>query len=222
MRIVASVQSKRGSSRGLVHYVVHSKLDIEKEPGEGRQLFNAFTDNLSVKSANNSLKGADISRGRPSNDELHHLVLSFRPDDYRKLGSKEMDRRRALKEITRAAMKSLEDSLGAERIAWAAAVHLNTENPHVHIALQKQYFTKEIERHCLSKIPREVLPHYESRGGDRVFVSGILIDAATQKMEGFTTRELVSAKDYKNVRINDLSEPEINGKRDEACQRNNC
>ena len=88
MRIVASVQSKRGSSRGLVHYIAHSKLDTERERGEGRELFNAFADSLSVRSANNSIK-ADISRGRPSNDELHHLVLSFRTDDYRKLGKNE-------------------------------------------------------------------------------------------------------------------------------------
>ena len=30
MKIVASVQSKRGSSRGLVHYIAHSKLDLER------------------------------------------------------------------------------------------------------------------------------------------------------------------------------------------------
>ncbi len=193
MRVVACVQAKRGSSRGLVHYIAHSKLDIEREPQESRELFNAFANNLSVKSANNSMR-AGIAKGRPSNEELHHLVLSFRSDDYRKLGANEARRRQALKDITRAAMKSLETSTNAERLLWAAAVHRNTENPHVHIAIQKHYFTKEIERQVLKKIPREALPHYEFHGGEKVLVQGFLFEAATTKIEAIITRERTCAK----------------------------
>lgn len=182
MRIVASVQAKRGSSRGLVHYIARSKLDIEREPEKGRELFNGFADDLSVESANNSLK-VGIAKARPSNDELHHLVLSFRPGDYQALGRTQKARLRALKDVTRAAMKRLESPLSADRLSWAAAVHLNTENPHVHIALQKQYFTTEIERRILTKIPREALPHFERRDGEKVLVPGYLIDAATERME---------------------------------------
>lgn len=145
MRVIVSVQAKRGSSRGLVHYIAHSKLDPEREPQSSREVFNAFADNLSVKSANNSMR-VGLAKGRPSNDELHHLVLSFRSDDYQKLGADEVRRRRSLKEITRAAMKSLETAANAERLLWTAAVHRNTENPHVHIAIQKQYLSKEIAR----------------------------------------------------------------------------
>ncbi|MBX3295463.1 MAG: hypothetical protein KF762_07105 [Acidobacteria bacterium] len=193
MRIVVSVQAKRGSSRGLVHYIAHSKLDPQREPENGRDLFNAFADHLSVENANNSLK-IGIAKGRPSNDELHHLVLSFRTDDFRKLGADEERRRRALKDITRAAIKSLETAVAADRLTWAAAVHLNTENPHVHIAIQKQYFTKEIERRVLSKIPREALPHYEVRDGEKVLVPGFLNDAATEKMEAIIERERMRDK----------------------------
>ena len=181
MRIVASVQAKRGSSRGLVHYIARSKVGVEREPEKGRELFNGFADDLSVESANNSLK-VGIAKARPSNDELHHLVLSFRPGDYQALGRTQNARRRALKDVTRAAMKRLEATLSADRLSWAAAVHLNTENPHVHIALQKQYFTTEIERRILTKIPREALPHFERRDGEKVLVPGILIDAATERM----------------------------------------
>lgn len=187
MRIVASVQAKRGSSRGLVHYIAHSKLDIEREPEKVRELFNSFADNLSVESANNSIK-MGIGNARPSNDELHHLVLSFRSDDYRSLGSSEKARRRAFKEVTRAAMLRLETALSSHRLSWAAAVHLNTGNPHVHIALQKQYFTKEIEMKFLPKVPREALPHYETQGGERVLVQGFLIEAAAERMEQLIDR----------------------------------
>lgn len=188
MKIVASVQSKRGSSRGLVHYIAHSKLDAEREPQSSRELFNAFTDDLSVKSANNSMR-VGIAKGRPSNDDLHHLVLSFRDDHFQKLGADEARRRRSLKEITRAAMKRLETATNAERLLWTAAVHRNTENPHVHIAIQKRYLTKEIERQILTKIPRETLPHYEIRNGAKILVHGHLIDAAAEKMEAIIDRE---------------------------------
>ena len=188
MRLVASVQAKRGSSRGLVHYIAHSKLDTEREPEKTRELFNAFADSLSVESANNSMK-VGIARGRPSNDELHHIVLSFRPDDYSALGTNEKQRRRAVKDTTRAAMKQLEYGLGAERLSWSAAVHLNTENPHVHIAIQKEYFTKEIERRVMTKIPREALPHFELHDAEKILVPGFLIESATMKMDDLIERE---------------------------------
>jgi hypothetical protein len=189
MRVVASVQAKRGSSRGLVHYIAHSKLDAEREPENVRELFNAFADSMSVTSANNSM-GIGIAKGRPSNDEQHHLVLSFRPDDYRKIGNCERQRRHGLKEVTRDAMKRLETALSADRLSWAAVVHLNTNNPHVHIALQKQYFTRDLERETLTKIPREALPHFERLSGEKAFVQGILIEAATGKMDHLIARNL--------------------------------
>lgn len=188
MRIVASVQAKRGSSRGLVHYIAHSKLDVARESEKGRELFNDFADILSVKSANNSIK-IGVGRARPSNDELHHLVLSFRPDDYAVLGRSEKARLRALKEVTRAAMSRLENGLAADRLSWAAAVHLNTGNPHVHIALQKQYFTREIERKVLTKIPREALPHYKTQEGEKVLAPGFLIEGAAERMEQLLDRD---------------------------------
>lgn len=188
MRIVASVQSKRGSSRGLVHYIAHSKQDPEREPPNSRELFNAFADQLSVKSANNSLK-IGVAKGRPTNDELHHLVLSFRDDDYRRLGVNEARRRKAVKQIVRAAMKSLEGHANADRLLWTAAMHRNTANPHVHIALQKQYFTKEWERQALSRIPREALPHYVRRDAGKSLVLGYLIEAAGEKMDTIILRE---------------------------------
>ncbi|QYO66701.1 relaxase MobL [Leptolyngbya sp. 7M] len=189
MRVVASVQAKRGSSRGLVHYIAHSKLDAEREPENVRELFNAFADSMSVTSSNNSMR-IGIAKGRPSNDELHHLVLSFRPDDYRKLGKGEKQRGHCLKEVTREAMKRLKTALSADRLSWAAALHLNTNNPHVHIALQKQYFTTDLERETLTKIPREALPHFEVRGREKVLIPGILIEAATEKMDHLIDRNL--------------------------------
>lgn len=181
MRVIASVQSKRGSSRGLIHYLAHSKIDPDRESVSGRELFNAFAEHLTVRSANNFLK-SDCGKGRPSNDDLHHLVLSFRQEDFLQIGSTDEERKRRLKIVTRHAIGKLENRLQSERLAWAGAVHLNTANPHVHIAIQKQYLTRNLQSKSLNKIPREALPHFELIEGEKQIVDGILIESAKVKL----------------------------------------
>ncbi|MFN0139216.1 MAG: relaxase MobL [Pyrinomonadaceae bacterium] len=191
MRVIASVQSKRGSSRGLIHYLAHSKIDGSKEPEKGREIFNAFTEHLTVQSANNFLK-SDCGKGRPSNNDLHHLVLSFKQADFLQLGSNDEERKRRLKIVTRFAISQLEKSLHSERLAWAAAVHLNTANPHVHIAIQKQYLTNDLQSRSLNKIPREALPHFELIDGEKQIVDGILIESAKMKLTEFVSERTPS------------------------------
>ncbi|HMM78766.1 MAG TPA: relaxase MobL [Pyrinomonadaceae bacterium] len=200
MRVIASVQSKRGSSRGLIHYLAHSKIDRNAEPEKGRELFNEFTEHLTVRSANNFLK-SDCGKGRPSNNELHHLVLSFRREDFQQLGSSDEDRKRQLIIVTRFAIGKLEKSLKSERLAWAGAVHLNTANPHVHIAIQKLYFTHDLHSRSLNKIPREALPHFELVDGEKRIIDGILIESAKTKLQKLTaertpTREHANDKQH--------------------------
>ncbi len=206
MRIIASVQSKRGSSRGLVHYLAHSKIDPDKEPEKGRELFNAFTDQLDVRNANNFLK-SNCGKGRPTNDELHHLVLSFRPEDFHDLGSSDEIRKRRLKAVIGFAMSQLEKSLQSERLAWAGAVHLNTANPHVHIAIQKNYLTKDLRAQSLNKIPRETLPHFESINGEKQIVEGIFIESAKTKLV-----ELIAERGAPQKHAKDQNKSETNEK----------
>ncbi len=182
MKVIVSVQSKRGSSRGLVHYLAHSKIDMSKEQSVGRELFNNYSDSIDVKKTNSFLKSG-TSNKRPANDELHHLVLSLKPEDFEKLGVDEKERRRSVKEIIRHAMSKLEEAIGAEKLTWAASIHRNTQNPHVHIALQKQFFDRDLKSRSLTKVPRECLPHYERSGSEKVFAAGVLIKAATEKLD---------------------------------------
>ncbi len=197
MRVIASVQSKRGSSRGLIHYLAHSKIDRNAEPENGRELFNEFTEHLTVRSANNFLK-SDCGKGRPSNNELHHLVLSFRREDFQQLGSTDEERQRQVKIVTRFAIGQLEKSIQSKRLAWAGAVHLNTANPHVHIAIQKQYLTKDLQGRSLNKIPRESLPHFEVVDGEKRIIDGILIESAKKKLQ-----ELVAERTPSREHAND-------------------
>lgn len=182
MKVVVSVQAKQGSSRGLVHYVAHSKTDEQREP-QTREIFSECADEMSVEKANAFLQNGTTKK-RAAAEDLHHLVISLKPEDYERLGADEQERQASFKEIARGAMKKLAEAAGAERLAWAAAVHRNTDNPHVHIAISKEFFDRNEERKLLSKIPSNCLPHYEKTdAGEKVFASGVLIEAATEKLD---------------------------------------
>ena len=181
MRVVVSVQAKAASSRGLVHYVAHSKIDASRE-GASREIFNPYADEITVEKANDFLKSG-LSNKRPSNDELHHLVISLRAEDYDRLGADEKEKQESLKKITRHALKALEESIGADRLTWAAGIHRNTDNPHVHVALSKEFFDKNFEKKTLRKIPSDTLPHYEKNEEGKTLAPGVLIAAATEKLD---------------------------------------
>ncbi len=187
MRIIVSIQAKRESSRGLVHYIAHSKTDSEKEP-KTRELFTEYSDHVSVETANDFLK-TGVEKKRPENSQLHHVVISLKADDYEKLGSNEPERQHSLKTITRVAMERFADSIGADKLSWTAGIHRNTQNPHVHIAIQKEYFDKNLEKKTLAKIPNVLLPHYEKDGESKIFVSGILIAASVEKLDEIITKK---------------------------------
>jgi MobL relaxases len=187
MRIIVSIQAKRESSRGLIHYIAHSKTDSEKEP-KTRELFTEYSDHVSVETANDFLK-TGVEKKRPENGQLHHVVISLKADDYKKLGVEETERQRSLKTITRAAIERFAESIGADKISWTAGIHRNTQNPHVHIAIQKEYFDKSLEKKTLAKIPNILLPHYEKDGESKTFVPGILIAASMEKLDEIITKK---------------------------------
>lgn len=189
MRIVVSVQAKRASSRGLVHYVAHSKIDAAREP-QAREIFNSYADSITVEKANLFLKsGALGGAGRPSNEDLHHLVISLRAEDYDRLGADEKEKQESLKKITRETMRQLEKSVGADKLNWAAGIHRNTDNPHVHVAVQKEYFDHNFEKKSFDKIPARCLPHYEKGENDKRLAPGGLIESATEKLDAIISEK---------------------------------
>jgi hypothetical protein len=203
MKVIVSVQAKRASSRGLIHYIAHSKLDAARESA-GREIFNGQANEITVEKAN-SLLNNETARRRPSNEELHHLVISLKSEDFERLGADEKERVLSVKEITRHTMKRLENELGAQRLDWAAGVHLNTDNPHVHIAINKSYFDKNLEKKHLSKIYLQLLPHYEkNEEGEKIFVRGSLIESATEKLE-----EICREKETKRIAEKQKSQADL-------------
>jgi hypothetical protein len=199
MRVVVSVQPKAASSRGLVHYIAHSKIDASREP-KTREIFNSYADAIAVEKASDILKSG-ASNKKPANDQLHHVVISLKAEDYDRLGTDEKEKQEALKKITRAALTKLEQSIGADRLNWAAGIHRNTDNPHVHIAIQKEFFDKNFERHSLRKIPNECLPHHEKTGdGSKTFAHGSIVEAATAKLDEIIAEKARTKDGAKQIR----------------------
>lgn len=212
MKIVISVQAKSASSRGLVHYIAHSKTDAEHEP-KTREIFSEYRDALTVEKANDFLK-AGTKKARPAGDELHHLVISLQAEDYERLGGSEKEKQKLFKEIARHALEKLKEQVGADKLAWTAGIHRNTDNPHVHIAIQKTYFDKNLEKKTLGKIPTRLLPHYEKNGDEKTFAPGILIEAAVDKMDEIILEKEKSQKEIKQkLRVLEKQENSTDKKR---------
>jgi hypothetical protein len=178
--MIISIKSSAsgGSSRGLVHYLAHSKLDTEKEGIERREFFNHSEDDLDVRAANRHLSLGDA---KPKPEELLHIVIAPSKEEIAKVGSDQRERKKSLQEIVRETVARLEMEVKTTNLKWVAVAHFNTDNPHAHLAIQKQFINENGEAETL-RINRRML-HYNERGadGEKKLYKGALILAAENK-----------------------------------------
>lgn len=178
--MIISIKSSAsgGSSRGLVHYLAHSKLDTEKEGTRRREFFNDSEDDLDVSAANRHLSLGDA---KPKPEELLHIVIAPSREEMAKVGSDQRERKKSLQEIVRETVAKLEREVKATNLKWVAALHFNTDNPHAHLAVQKRFTNENGEAETL-RINRRML-HYNERGadGEKQLHKGSLIVAAENK-----------------------------------------
>ena len=74
MKVIVSVQAKRASSRGLIHYIAHSKLDAAREVS-GREIFNEKADEITAQKANEFLKRTS----RPKEFQMKNCIILLFP-----------------------------------------------------------------------------------------------------------------------------------------------
>ena len=141
MRAVVKVKSMggKGASR-VARYIAESKLDPVRE-GKRRALFSDREDDLAVggdrtyRKADQYLSGG---RGAPRKCDLIHFSVSFREEDFERLGSGDDERKGRLREAAREAMAEVQADLNVAGWRWIAGIHLNTPHPHVHIVIHKE------------------------------------------------------------------------------------
>ena len=169
MRAVVKVKPMggKGASR-VARYIAESKLDPVRE-GKRRPLFSdreddlAGVDDRTYRGANRYLTGG---HGAPLKKDLIHFSVSFREEDFERLGAGDEERKERLREATREAMAEVQADLNVADWRWIAGNHLNTPHPHVHIVIHKDVTDRKTALpRRLGKLPKRMLQHKE-RGTD--------------------------------------------------------
>lgn len=132
MKVVSSGGGK--GAAGITRYIAERDRDPEKEGKEPRKLFSRSERDLSYRQAATVLS-AKVQE--PDKEQFIHFVVSFRSSDFERLGENNQERKEAVLEITREAMIEVEKDLDAKEMDWIAGIHLDKDNPHVHIAISK-------------------------------------------------------------------------------------
>ncbi len=185
---------KKGRSEGGVsysaHYVSTRDRDETREGKEPRKLFSAGEDRLTASQANRLL---DAGQGLKTNDVLHVVVSLEKEEDFNRLGTDEESRQLGVRETTRNAMKEMTDLFKADDLRWAACIHRNTDNPHVHLLIHRNYIDRETgRRKRLNAFQRELrLSWSTAPGGERVTNAGAL----SQTFEKYLERNIERAQE---------------------------
>jgi relaxase MobL-like protein len=158
MRVVVSVKPIPGGGQAsqAARYIANSHRDEDREGKEPRKLFSAKDNSLSFWKAERVL-----TEGRaPAKDEVLHITISFREEDFERLGNDEFSRQDAIKEVSRKAITEITGELRADDMRWVAGIHRNTDHPHIHLLFHRGYLDHETGREkWLTRLPEEMLPH---------------------------------------------------------------
>lgn len=157
MRVVVSLKATPGGGNAsqAARYIAYRDRDDEREGIEPRSLFSANENKLSFWQAERTL-----TEGRtPTKDEVAHLAVSLKAKDFQALGRDEPSRQQALKEVTREALAEIAQELDAANLRWVAGIHRNTEHPHLHLLIHKEYVTRATgQPQRLSRLPESAVP----------------------------------------------------------------
>src|SRR6266496_3377448 len=181
--------SSTGAS-SVTRYIAESKLDPEKEhlkEKEPRPLFSAERDGLSFQQADEIL-----GQGKgwlPQKEDVIHLVISLESESFEQLGGTHEERIQAFKDIIRDAAGEIEKEVNVYELRFVAGIHLNTDNPHVHLAISRQGIDRSThEPNHIDHLPRTLLPHNEKKPeGEKEFKEGLIARSVNRGID--LTRE---------------------------------
>lgn len=184
MNVVCVIKKGNGGT-GVSHaarYISTRDRDEQREGVEARKLFSAGDDKLNYPQANHLL-----GNGRePNASEVLHVVISLeKEDDFNRLGTDEESKQAGVRETTRNALKDMANFFNADKLRWVAGIHRNTDNPHVHLLIHRDYADRETGRQKrLNAIQRDLRLSWSSTpSGERVHNPGALSLAFGKHLE---------------------------------------
>jgi hypothetical protein len=184
MNVVCVIKKGNGGT-GVSHaarYISTRDRDEQREGVEARKLFSAGDDKLNYPQANHLL-----GNGRePNANEVLHVVISLeKEDDFNRLGTDEESKQAGVRETTRNALKEMANFFNVDELRWVAGIHRNTDNPHVHLLIHRDYVERETGRQKrLNALQRDLRLSWSSTpGGERVHNPGVLSLAFGKHLE---------------------------------------
>lgn len=181
--------SSTGAS-GVTRYIAESKRDQEKEhlkDKEARPLFSNERDDLSFQEADEIL--AQGQGWLPEKEDVIHIVVSLEPESFKDLGDSHEERIEAFRDIIRDTASEIEKEVDVYELRWVAGIHLNTDNPHVHMAISRDGIDRvSHEPKHIDHVPRTLLPHNEiGEDGKKEFKEGFIAESVNRGID--TTRQ---------------------------------
>src|SRR5712692_8368709 len=188
--------SSTGAS-SVTRYIAESKRDPEKEhlkEKEARPLFSAERDGLSFQQADEIL--AQGKGWLPEKEDVIHLVISLEAESYEQLGDTHEERIQAFKDILRDTASEIEKEVEVYELSFVAAIHLNTDNTHVHLAISRQGIDRSTHQpKHIDHLPRTLLPHNEKTPeGGKEFKEGLIAESVNRGID--LTREALRQRGY--------------------------
>ena len=182
--VLKQIPVQGSGASDLTRYVARSKLGQEREGHAARPLFTAHADDLSVTEARRWL--SIVGDKWDKNDALHYVLSFASAREYELLGDDEKERREAARDFLRHALKEGLQQLGIKEMRWAAGVHRNTDNPHLHLLLNRHALHEETgELVRLARLPIPLVAHHNRLpDGDKVFEYGAIIDRFAAHVDG--------------------------------------
>src|SRR5205085_9370979 len=122
MRVVFHIISTGGGGGAsrTTRYIAEREKDPTREGPGPRPLFSEDRDDLTYRKADRILDPVD---GEPQKEDLIHLSVSFREEDFDKLGRDEKEKQERLREVIREGMRGMADELKVEGFTWVAGIH---------------------------------------------------------------------------------------------------
>jgi hypothetical protein len=197
--MVKPAPSGKGGRSNLARYMARSKLDHQREGHNPRALFSTNRDQLSYWEAEQL-----ISRGKgvPHKEDVKHIVISLRMKDYELLGGNDEERRPHMIKIAERAIDLIAQEKNISHLSWYGAIHLNTDNPHIHIGIGKNVINRETGRpERLEHIPESLLQRNKVKENSQEIQIGKIAEMVRDKLDQIHRERI------KQLEINDHSNP---------------
>ena len=177
---ILSTGGDSGASR-ITRYIAERDKNLEREGPGSRRLFSEDQDNLSYHRADRIL---DPRQGQPDKDDLIHFSVMIEEEEFDKLGKDEQEKQAHFREAVREAMKGMAVELNVAELTWVGGIHRNSQNPHVHVVMNKEALDIRTGKpRRMSRIPKRLLPHKETRNGRESIVNGPIGERFLESLE---------------------------------------